>query len=110
MEKIEDILKLVTGNLTWEEKEKVLSRIEGREENIEIFQKLKTAWAILSSSKKLNDYEVENAFVKIQGRISGKKKGRMPQIIKILKYAAAIFFLLSLTTIYYLNKLTISRF
>ncbi|QGY47544.1 DUF4974 domain-containing protein [Maribellus comscasis] len=105
MENFEDILKLVTGNLTKEKKEKVLSEINDNKGNIEIFRKVKIAWAILSSSsKQLSDFDEENLFLKIKAEISGKKRNRIPALHTVLKYAAGIIILISLTTIFYLNK------
>ncbi len=109
MENFEDILKLVTGNLSREEKKKVIADIHDKKENKEIFKKVKIFWAFLSSTRKLNDYEIENAYLKIQDKISGKKR-RLDTTLKIvLKYAAIIVFLISLTTIYYTNKQQISH-
>ncbi|MEZ5199566.1 MAG: FecR family protein [Bacteroidales bacterium] len=104
MENFEDILKLITGNLPGEDKKKVLAEIHAQKEKKEIFKKLKISWAFLSSTRKLDDYEIENAYLKARYKISGKK-GRLNSTIKIsFKYAAIIVFLISLTTIYYTNK------
>ena len=104
MENFEDILKLITGNLPREEKRKVLSEINAKKENREIFRKVKIAWAILCSDKHLSDYDEENLYMKIQDRISGKKRNLAPVVQTVLKYAAVIILLVSLTTIFYLNK------
>ena len=105
MENFEDILKLVTGNLTGEKKEEVLSEINAKKGNREIFRKVKIAWAILSSSSKhLSDFDEENLFLKIKEEISGKKRNMVPSVYTVLKYAAGIIILISLTTIFYLNK------
>lgn len=104
MENFEDILKLVTGNLSSGEKKKVISDIQDKKENKEIFKKVKISWAFLSSTRKLNDYEVENAYLKIQNKISGKNRRLNSTLQVVFKYAAIIVFLISLTTIYYLNK------
>ena len=109
MKNPEDILKLVTGNLAWEEKEKVLSEINAKKENREIFRKVKIAWAILCSDKHLSDYEEENLYFKIQDKISGKKRRLVQTIEVVFKYAAIIVFLISLTTIYYTSKPQFSR-
>lgn len=104
MKNIEDILKLVTGNLSREEKKKVIADIHDKKESKEIFKKVKISWAFLSSTRKLNDYEIENAYLKIQDKISGEKR-RLDTSLKIVfKYAAIIVFLISLTTIYYTKK------
>lgn len=104
MENFEDILKLVTGNLSREEKKKVIADIHDKKENKEIFKKVKISWAFLSSTRKLNDYEIENAYLKIQDKISAKKRKLNTTLKIVFKYAAIIVFLISLTTIYYTNK------
>ena len=104
MENFEDILKLVTGNLPREEKKKVIADILHKKENKEAFKKVKISWAFLSSTRKLNDYEIENAYLKIQDKIPGKKRKLNTTLKTVLKYAAIIVFLISLTTIYYSNK------
>lgn len=109
MENFEDILKLVTGNLSREEKKKVLAEIHARKENKEIFKKVKISWAFLSSTRKLNNYEIENAYLNFQEKISGKKRKLNPTIKIVFKYAAIIVFLISLTTIYYTNKQPFNR-
>ncbi len=109
MENFEDILKLVTGNLPREEKKKVIAEINAQKENKEIFKKVKISWAFLSSTRKLTDYEIENAYLKIQDKISGKKRSLIPNIKIVFKYAAIIVFLISLTTIYYTNKQQFDR-
>jgi transmembrane sensor len=109
MENFEDILKLVTGNLSPEEKKKVIADIRDKEENKEAFKKVKISWAFLSSTRKLNDYEIENAYLKIQDKISEKKRKLNTTLKIVLKYAAIIVFLISLTTIYYTNKQQIKR-
>jgi len=109
MENFEDILKLVTGNLSPEEKKKVIAGIHDKKENKEIFKKVKISWAFLSSTRKLNDYEIENAYLKIQDKILGKKRKLDTTLKIVLKYAAIIVFLISLTTIYYTNKQQISH-
>jgi ferric-dicitrate binding protein FerR (iron transport regulator) len=104
MENFEDILKLITGNLSGEDKKKVLAKIHAQKEKMEIFKKLKISWAFLSSTRKLNSYEIESAYLKVQDKISGEKRRQIPTIKIVLKYAAIIVFLISLTTIYYTNK------
>ncbi|QGY46161.1 DUF4974 domain-containing protein [Maribellus comscasis] len=104
MKNFEDIIKLVTGNLPLEEKGKVITEINTQKEKKEIFKKLKISWAFLSSTRKLNDYEIENAYLKARYRISGKQRKLNTTLKIVLKYAAIIVFLISLTTIYYTNK------
>ncbi len=104
MENFEDILKLVTGNLSREEKKKVIADICDKKENKEVFKKVKISWAFLSSTRKLNDYEIENAYLKIHDKISGKKRRLNTTLKTVFKYAAIVVFLISLTTIYYTNK------
>jgi transmembrane sensor len=104
MKNFEDILKLVTGNLDREEKEKVLSEINSNRENGEIFRKVKIAWAILCSEKQLSDYDEENLYLKIKDEISVKKRSLTPVVLAVLKYAVVITTFISLTTIFYLNK------
>jgi ferric-dicitrate binding protein FerR (iron transport regulator) len=109
MGNFEDILKLVTGNLPREEKKKVLSEINTKKENKEIFRRVKIAWAFLCSGKHLSDYDQENLFLKIKDEISGRKRSLVPTIKIVFKYAAIIVFLISLTTIYYINKQQFNR-
>lgn len=104
MEDFEDILKLVTGNLSREEKKKVIAGIHDKKENKELFKKVKISWAFLSSTRKLSNYEIENAYLKTHYKISGKKRKLNTTLEIVFKYAAIIVFLISLTTIYYTNK------
>lgn len=109
MENFEDIVKLVTGNLPREEKKKIIEEINAQKRDKEIFKKVKISWAFLSSTKKMNDYEIENAYLKIQNKITGEKRRLNPILNTVFKYAAIIVFLISLTTIYYTNKQQFNR-
>ncbi len=80
MENFEDIVKLVTGNLPREEKKKVIEEINAQKRSKEIFKKVKISWAFLSSTKKMNDYEIESAYLKNQNKISGKKEDRIQSL------------------------------
>jgi len=105
MENFEDILKLVTGNLDGEEKEKTLSEINARKEDREIFRKMKIAWAMVSScSNHLSDYDEENLYLKIKKGISGEKRNVVAALHSVFKYAAFITIVICLTTIYYVHE------
>lgn len=104
MKNFEDILKLVTGNLSHEEKKKVLADIHAQNEKKEIFKKVKISWAFLSSTRKLDDYEIENAYLKFKDKISEKKINLASAVHIVIKYAAVIIILISLPTIFYFIK------
>ncbi|SHF88099.1 FecR family protein [Mariniphaga anaerophila] len=107
MENINNIAKLVAGNLTPEEKKKVLSEIRTSAESRNAFCKIKAAWAVLSSSKKHDAYAAERTYFALQQRIHKRKLILRSEAY--LKYAAVLLIVLSIPAIMYFTRETSSE-
>lgn len=104
MNKQDDILDFIAGNLDPDRKKEVLAEIKEEPDSLELFRKAKIAWAFMSSAKKMSDYEVEESYEKLHARISSTKTARtLP--ITYLKYAASIVLIVSISSVmFYLGR------
>jgi ferric-dicitrate binding protein FerR (iron transport regulator) len=104
MKNTENIVKLVSGNLNSESRKDILARIDEEKDTKEIFQKVKVAWALLSSTKKMPEYKVEKSYLDFQSRILTNHNSSFFKTYSYFKYAAIFILLLSIPAlIIYLN-------
>lgn len=104
MDKQENIFDYIAGNLEPDKKKKVLVEIKEAPDSQELFRKAKTAWALMSSTKSMSDYEVEESYKKLHARISASK-GVHILPITYLKYAASIVLIASISMVmFYLGR------
>ncbi|MCG6190908.1 FecR family protein [Maribellus maritimus] len=104
MKNAKDIVNLVSGDISPEEKKKVLSEVKTNEEGKELFFKMKAAWAVLSSTKTLPDYDIEKSYMDLKKQLEGKKISFYSRIKPVLKYAAIFIILTGFAIFWYLNK------
>jgi transmembrane sensor len=86
----------------------VLSEIHTDAERRQVFYKIKAAWAVLSSTKKQQDYETERTYLFLQEKIQRKIFPFHSTIGTFLKYAAFLVILIGFPVLFYLNKQTLS--
>jgi len=104
MKNLDDILNLITGNIAPDRKKEVFSILKEESENKELYRKAKITWALMSSTQKMPDYEIEKSYKKLNSRIS-TKHGFHRIGPTYLRYAAAIVLLVSLSSImFYLGR------
>lgn len=99
MKDIDDILKLITGNIDVERKKEIYSTIRGDADAEDIYQKAKITWALMSSTKKMPDYKVEESYRFLHSRISTK-----PLSLKLhsySRYAAVLIALVGISALSY---------
>ncbi len=99
-----NIVNLVSGNIRPDDKKKVLSEIEKNKEYKEVFFKTKAAWAVLSSTKTLTNYDIEKSYADFKKKLEGRKISFYSRITPVLKYAAILIILIGLPIFWYLNK------
>jgi ferric-dicitrate binding protein FerR (iron transport regulator) len=104
MKNIDNIVNLVAGNINPKDKEKVLSEIHNDTESRKVFFKIKAAWAVLSSTKKQQDYETERTYLVLQEKIHRKTFPFHSTIGTFIKYAAILVILIGFPILFYLNK------
>ena len=104
MNNLEDIAKLITGNLEENQKKEVFSAINLEEESKAIYRKAKVAWAFMSSTQKMSDYQLEMSYRKLQSRISPRPWSRLIPS-SLLRYAASLILLVGLSAMmFYLGQ------
>ena len=59
MKNPDQLFDLITGNLEPEHKQAICSEIKKDEEAKNLFKKAKMIWALMSSSRKAPDYQIE---------------------------------------------------
>lgn len=95
MRNLDDILSLITGNASPEQRKEVFSILKEEPETKEFYRKAKVTWALTSSTRKMSDYKVEKSYQKLHTRISKRQDSRI--IIPIyVRYAAVILLLIGI--------------
>lgn len=104
MKNLDDILNLITGNIAPERRKEVFSFLKEESKNKELYRKAKITWALMSSTQKMSDYEIEKSYRKLHSRISSKRGFRL--ILPLyFRYAAAIVLLVGVSaTMFYLGR------
>ena len=72
MKNLDDILNLITGNTGIECKQDIYSTVRGNKDAEDFFKKAKITWALMSSTRKMPDYKVEESYRVLHARISKK--------------------------------------
>jgi transmembrane sensor len=107
MKDTDDIANLATGFIDQERKDALFSEIEHDSEAEDVYNKLKVAWAFLSSTNKMPEYKIEDSYKKLQVRLNPDRGLFRLKVIRFLRYAAILILFLSiLTPVYYLKKQT----
>jgi transmembrane sensor len=96
MEEPDNILKIAMGHLAGEQKKSVLSQMEEDQSAQEEFKKAKNAWALISSTKEMPDYQLENLFLNFKKQLSTKRKFFW---IGLMKYAAIFILAVGFTSL-----------
>ncbi|MDR1161092.1 MAG: DUF4974 domain-containing protein [Tannerellaceae bacterium] len=107
MNSIENIVNLVTGDLDSEDKKKILSEISTNVESKKEFYKIKAVWALFSSTKKMNQYEMERTYIELQRRIHRKSFHPNLRINPFIRYVAVLIAIIGSSLLFInLNKQT----
>lgn len=103
MKKIDDILKLITGNMDNERKREIYSSVRGDADAGDIYKKAKLTWALMSSTKKMPDYKVEESYRMLHARISTKHFSL--KLHSYFRYVAVLMAVLGISTLtFYFGK------
>ncbi len=99
------IIDIVTGNINQKQKEEILSGIESKGgEEKQAYEKIKTAWALASSSKEISEYDLERLYLEFQSRKNQENKNNSSSLNSLFKYAAIAIIILGITAIIGINK------
>lgn len=100
MEYPEEIMNLITRNAELKDKGKVFNEIKKDEEAKQLLKKGKVAWALMSSTREMPVYKVEESYQRLHERLSNTKKSSK-LIVLTVKYAAAVLLLIGIGAISY---------
>ncbi|WP_163326236.1 FecR family protein [Draconibacterium mangrovi] len=107
MKNLKNIIDYITGNLDADVKRVVIDEIRKDDEQIAFYKKLKIAWALFSSTKKMADYDIERSYKQLQKKIEKEKvRERYLSIGEVFKYAAIFIAVLGIPLFFYLNRQT----
>lgn len=101
MEHIDDILQTVTGNQKGSEKEALISLLDEDKSVRDEYLKIKNAWALISSTRQMPEYQVENLYLGFQRRKNARQKFFILGKNILLKYAAVFVFAVGLTSLFF---------
>ena len=88
MRNLVDILNLITGNMSAEEKRNAYSSVRDNSDAEDLFKKAKIIWALMSSTRKMPDYKVEESYHLLHARIFTKQNTF--KLASYLRYAAVL--------------------
>lgn len=100
MRSLDDILNLITGNLAKDQKVKVLSDISNEPDSKDLYRKAKTTWALMSSTREMSKYRIEQSYQKLSKRISSVPRKHSYYFV-YTKYAASIILFLGFSALMY---------
>ena len=98
MKNLDDLLNLITGNIAPDRKAEVLSALNDEAEDKDLYRKAKITWAMMSSTQKMPEYELEEAYKELHSRISSSRKPFRMFPPVYLKYAAVALLFVGLST------------
>jgi transmembrane sensor len=101
MENTDDILKMVTGSLKGKPKNDLLSGLDTDQPSKEEFRKIKNAWALASTSKKMTEYRLENLYLDFKKRLDRKQKLFLFRIPSSIKYAAVFVLAVGISSLFF---------
>lgn len=103
MKNVDNILEMVTGTLKGEPKNEILSELNQDQRAKEEFTKIKNAWALASTSRKMPDYLVEHLYLDFRKQMNRKRK-TIVSLPSFLKYAAVFIIAIGMTSLFYYFK------
>ena len=103
MKNLEDISNLVTGNMNPEEKLNAFSTVKDDSDSTDLYKKAKITWALMSSTRKMPDYKVEESYQILHARILAKQNSL--KLYSYLGYAAVLLLVSSISALsFFLGK------
>jgi ferric-dicitrate binding protein FerR (iron transport regulator) len=90
----------VTGTLKGKLKEEILTGLDHDQQDKEEFRKVKNAWALASTSKKMPDYRVEHLYLDFKKQLNRKQK-TFWLFPSLLKYAAVFIFAIGISSLFF---------
>jgi len=103
MKNLDDILKLITGNMDTEERRTAYSTVKDDSDSEDLYKKAKLAWALMASTRKMPDYKIEESYRVLHTRISSRQISF--KFSSYFRYAAALLLVVGISAVtFYLGK------
>lgn len=99
MSRKEEIWKLVTGNISGDEKCAIWSAIENDKEAEAEYNEIKNTWALLSSTKEMPVAEKDEMFSRFKERLQPASNTHRIRLNNLFKYAAIFILGMTITTL-----------
>lgn len=93
------ILEVISGNLKNDERKEFFSGLETNQELSHEFDKIKNAWALLASTKRMPPAVLENLYKDFRSQIAENQKPRLKLFRDMWKYAAVFVLAVGLTSV-----------
>ncbi len=101
MKNTDEILQTVTGHLKGKSKKALLSQLDEDQSAREEFRKIKNTWALISSTKKMPEYQVENLYLDFRQRLTSRRSTFSHSVYGLLKYAAVFILAISISSLFF---------
>lgn len=103
MKNLDDILNLITGNIDAERKRDIFSSVKGDSDSEDLYKKAKITWALMSSTRKMPDYKMEESYRILHSRIS--KQQKIFKLHSFVRYAAVFMAVMGISVLaFYFGK------
>jgi ferric-dicitrate binding protein FerR (iron transport regulator) len=88
---IEDIIRLITGNVSGDRKAEIITRVKEDKQLRKDFASVKNAWALSSSQSGMPESQVENSYRTLREKMHPQKTIFTVRLYLWTKYAAVLF-------------------
>jgi len=99
MNRKEEIWKLVTGNISGDEKRAILSEIENDKDAKAEYNEIKNTWALLSSTKEMPAVEANEMYSRFKEHLPHATNTRRLKLNNLFKYAAVFILGVAITSL-----------
>lgn len=89
------------GTLKGDRKNEILSQLDKNVKEKKEYRKVKNAWALASTKKKMPDYQLENLYLDFRQKLAKEQKTRRLNTSGYLKYAAVFILAIGLSSLFF---------
>jgi ferric-dicitrate binding protein FerR (iron transport regulator) len=104
MKNTDDILQTVMGNLKGDSKKAILSQLDEDQSARDEFRKIKNAWALVSSTKKMPEHKIEHLYLDFKQQLANRQKTVRLNSYSFLKYAAVFILAIGLSSLFFYSQ------
>lgn len=101
MKNTDNILNVVTGNLKGEHRKQLIDTLDKDSGTKEEFRKIKNTWALLSATKPMPEYQVEDLYLDFKKQLKRNRSPFQLNTSSFLKYAAVFVLAISISALFF---------